>query len=247
MANTVGKLVAVGGAAAGAYKLWQKFNQPKETRVNFVGTAPEYRARLKIPTEYISETLTSPLYFKSGIIFPYTPQISFDNVADYATQNLTHSNYTIYSYKSSRVGAISLTAKFTVQNDVDADNYLAMLTVMRSLVKMRTGNDPLAGAPPPVCRLDAYGANMLNNVPVAIASFRVDLSADVDYYSSNQSLDLYPNIDENPNVFRETNLIPTVSTIVMSLIPMYSRNEMLDYNVKKWISGDSNTQNRGYL
>jgi hypothetical protein len=112
---------------------------------------------------------------------------------------------------------------------------------------MRTGNDPLAGAPPPVCRLDAYGANMLNNVPVAVASFRVDLSADVDYYSSNQSLDLYPNIDENPNVFRETNLIPTVSTIVMSLIPMYSRNEMLDYNVKKWISGDSNTQNRGYL
>jgi hypothetical protein len=250
MADTVGKLVAVGGVAAGAYKLWQKFNSKplKETRIKFIGETPEYRARLKIPSEYVSGALTSSLYTKSGIIFPYTPQISFDNVADYATQNLTHSNYTVYSYKSSRVSAINLTAKFTVQNDVDAENYLAMLTVMRALIKMRTGNDLFAGAPPPVCRLDAYGTNMLNNVPVAVASFRVDLSADVDYYSSNQSQLLLLATDfDNPVVFRETNLIPTVSTIVMSLIPMYSRNEMLDYTVTKWINGDSGTQKRGYL
>ena len=246
MANTAGKLVAVGGAAVGAYKLWQKFKpSPKETRINFVGTAPEYRVRLQIPTEYISGIQTGLLLSNNGIIFPYTPQISFENVADYATQNLTHSNYTVYSYKSSRVGAISLTAKFTVQNDKDAVQYLAMLTVMRALIKMRTGKDDFAGAPPPVCRLNAYGANMLNNVPVAIASFRVDLPADVDYYSSNQSLDLLGNSEYVP--FWETNLIPTVSTIVMSLIPMYSRNEMLNYSVKEWLGGDGSMQKRGYL
>ena len=246
MANTVGKLVAVGGAAVGAYKLWQKFNSksPKDTRVTFVGAVPEYRAQLKIPSEYISGLQTRILKSKNGIIFPYTPQISFDNVADYATQNLTHSNYTIYSYKSSRVSAINLTAKFTVQNDEDAENYLAMLTVMRSLIKMRTGEDNFAGAPPPVCRLNAYGANMLNNVPVAVASFRVDLPAEVDYYSSNQSNDLN---NDGYIPFWQTNTIPTVSTIVMSLIPMYSRNEMLGYNVQKWIDGDSDMQKRGYL
>jgi hypothetical protein len=254
MANTVGKLVAVGGVAAGAYKLWQKFNSksPKDTRIKFKGDTSEYRVRLTIPSEYISGLQTSILKSKNGIIFPYTPQISFDNVADYATQNLTHSNYTIYSYKSSRVSAINLTAKFTVQNDVDAENYLAMLTVMRSLIKMRTGTptnkDPLAGAPPPVCRLNAYGANMLNNVPVAVASFRVDLPAEVDYYSSNQSNDLNNDLGQSGYIpFPQTNLIPTVSTIVMSLIPMYSRNEMLGYNIQKWIDGDSAMQNRGYL
>jgi hypothetical protein len=113
---------------------------------------------------------------------------------------------------------------------------------------MRTGSpifkDNFAGAPPPVCRLNAYGANMLNNVPVAIASFRVDLPADVDYYSSNQSIDLP---GTNPPLFSQTNLIPTVSTIVMSLIPMYSRNEMLGYNVQKWIDGNTDMQKRGYL
>jgi hypothetical protein len=241
--------VAVGGAAVGVYKLWQKFNEPKpKPRVSFVGETPEHRVRLNIPSEYISGLQTTILKSKNGIIFPYTPQISFDNVADYATQNLTHSNYTIYSYKSSRVSAINLTAKFTVQNDADAENYLAILTVMRSLIKMRTGSpifkDNFAGAPPPVCRLNAYGANMLNNVPVAVASFRVDLPAEVDYYSSNQSIDLP---GTNPPLFSQTNLIPTVSTIVMSLIPMYSRNEMLGYNVQKWIDGNTDMQKRGYL
>ena len=123
---------------------------------------------------------------------------------------------------------------------------------MRSLIKMRTGTptneDQFAGAPPPVCRLNAYGANMLNNVPVAVASFRVDLPAEVDYYSSNQSNNLNNDLGQSGYIpFPQTNLIPTVSTIVMSLIPMYSRNEMLGYNIQKWIDGDSTMQNRGYL
>lgn len=248
MANTLGKALTVGLGAYGLFKAIANRYVPgqiRDTRITFDGEdTTDLRVKLIVPPAYLIGK-TSGLASKQGIIFPYTPQISFDNVADYTPQNLTHSNYTIYSYKATRVGAIGLQAKFTVQNNSDADYYLTVITLLRALIKMRTGSDPLAGSPPPVCRLKAYGANMLDEVPVVITSFRIDLPTEVDYYTSNQDLGA---TDENalPR-FQASNMIPTVSTIQLSLLPMYSRNEMLQYNVDKWLNDDQSFKGKGYL
>lgn len=256
MANSLGKLVTVGAAVYGAFKLFNRFTpgQIADTRVTFNGQdTTDHRVKLIVPGIYLQGNYTK-LSRSKGIIFPYTPQITIDSSADYAQQNLMHSNYTIYSYKNSKVGAIQMSAKFTVQNDEDADYYITVLNLLRALTKMRTrsptGPDPFAGAPPPVCRLQAYGQNMLYNVPVVISSFRTELPAEVDYYSSVQSLDAVGEAEDSGitslPVFRESNLVPTVSSITMTLLPMYSRNEMLDYNVDSWLKGRTNKE-RGYL
>lgn len=252
MANTLGKLATVGLAGFGLYKKFMNQYRPgqiKDTRITFNGEdTTDMRVRLIVPDIYLAGK-TLRLTVSRGIIFPYTPQISYENTAEYAPQNLTHSNYTTYSYKSSRISAINLQAKFTVQNDDDADYYLMVQHLLRALIKMRTGDVLHSGSPPPVCRLKAYGANMLDEVPVVVSSFRIDLPSEVDYYTSNQSPGLQRGIGEYvpPKVFEGANMVPTVSTIQMSLLPMYSRNEMLLYNVDKWLNDDQMFKGKGYL
>ena len=98
---------------------------------------------------------------------------------------------------------------------------------------MQFGIDANAGAPPPVCRLYAYGATMLDNVPVSLQSFSLKLDDSVDYYSifSNTLKSIFG-----------ANTVPTMSTISLSMIPMYSRAEMKSTGVNDWLNGTA----RGY-
>jgi hypothetical protein len=88
---------------------------------------------------------------------------------------------------------------------------------------MRSGGEAFSGAPPPVCRLDAYGDFMLKNVPVAINSYRVELPDSVDYFTTTGG------------VYGSTS-VPTISTIAISCTPMYSRAEMQKFTVTGWLS-----------
>ena len=210
--------------------------------------AVDYRAKLLVPTEYITPYAHGPVNGFNGIVFPYTPTINYEMQASYSDVNPTHSNFGLHFYKNSQVGAFSVTAKFTVQNDFDAVYYLTTMHLLRALTKMQYGNDPVAGAPPPVCRFSAYGDYMIQNVPVAIKSFRTDLQDNVDYYGVSPQL--------NSNNMAEriglgTNFIPTVSQIQLTLIPMYSRYEQSQFSVigadaKGYIS-DPTLKKQGFL
>ena len=251
------------GIAVGAIGLAKKFFSPSSGAevattnrpfVTFTGANGEklpqdYRAKLRVPSRFLDYDLTKGpgniLKQNDGIVFPYTPQISYETNASYASMNVLHSNYPIYSYKHSSVSAINLTAKFTVQNDRDAGVYLAVVHLLRGLTKMAAGADGSeAGTPPPVCRLDAYGGYMLNNVPVVIASFRLDFPDNVDYYrttitESGLSGDTYG-----------INFVPTSSQIVLSLLPMYSRREQVAYSRNNFLDGKltgTGSLGRGYL
>lgn len=198
--------------------------------------AKDVRAILKVPTTYLNG-VTDPgkvLSTFGGIVFPYTPQISFSHDATYQSVNPTHSNYTQYFYKNSAVSAIQVNAKFTVQNEDDAIILVGVLTLLRALTKMKFGPDKDAGAPPPVCRFSAYGNYMLSNVPVTVASFRHDLPDSVDYFQTG-------------NMFRThgLNFVPVMSTISLTLNPTYSRSEMMRAGVTSTLTGKA--QKSGFL
>ena len=200
----------------------------------------DLRVRIKVPAEYYQSGLTkgykNVLADAGGIIFPYTPLINLEHKADYVTQTPLHSNYALNFYRNSAVSDISIQGLFTVQNDYDAVTFLSTVHLLRSLTKMRFGTDANKGAPPPVCRLFAYGSFMLDNTPIAISSFKIDLLGDVDYYH------LKP---PEAAAFGEA-FVPTKSTINLICKPMYSRNEMLNTGVSKWLT-NSSQRNSGLL
>jgi hypothetical protein len=208
------------------------------------GGAADYRAKLLVPKDYILEKLTrggtnKVLENAGGIIFPYTPTISYESFANYASQSIMHSNYQHYSYKQSGVSPIKITAKYTVQSDEDALIYLATLHLLKSLTKMQFGTDANAGAPPPVCRFSAYGDFMMRDVPVAVNAFSHDMSPDVDSYTTNSK-------NDNASEYYGTNFVPTVSTFSLTLTPMYSRNEQLAFNVTDF-RDTPGLRKKGYL
>lgn len=198
----------------------------------------DHRVRIKVPDSYLRITTrggtAGALYNINGIIFPYTPAISLEHKADYSSVNAIHTNYAQHFYQRSSVGAITVTGKFTVQNDSDAIVYLSTIHLLRALTKMLVNGEENAGSPPPVCRLFAYGPYMLENVPVAINSFKNDLPDNVDYYA----------LPSDSTPFKSS-MVPVVSTIAVTLLPMYSRNEQQKFTVNGWLSSNLNSQ--GYL
>jgi hypothetical protein len=201
--------------------------------------AKDLRVKLRVPNEYLSGPSAGPasiLQKNGGILFPYTPQIAMDNQASYASQTPLHSNYPLHFFKNGSVGPINVTAKFTVQNEFEGAVLLGVIHMLRALTKMKFGNDPDAGAPPPVCRFDAYGDYMMFNVPVAVASWRHDLPDNVDYIAVGRP--------GSPVTYGRS-MVPVMSTISLTLNVMYSRREMLAYNTKGWLSGS--LARKGYL
>lgn len=201
------------------------------------------RVRIIVPNDYLT-TLTSgansALKTLKGVIFPYTPTVSIKHSADYNEQKPIHSNYSIYFYQRSKVDPINISGKFVVQNENDANTYIATVHLLRSLTKMRSGGatgDADSGAPPPVCRLNAYGTFMLQNVPVVISSFSINLPDNIDYYTVGKT--------GNAGIYEKTS-VPTLSTIEVTCIPVYSRDEMRKFNVTQWL-GEKYVRKAGYL
>jgi len=198
--------------------------------VNESTSEESMRVRIRVPGKYLVDSTTGPggqLANIGGIIFPFTPSISFDVKADYTASNPLHSNFPINFYQRSSIGPITISGKFSVENWVDAGMYLSTVTLLKALTRMRSGGstgDRDSGAPPPVCRLDAYGEYMLKNVPVAITSFRVELPDGVDYFIYDSE-------------FYGKASVPVVSTIAVTCLPMYSRSEMQSFSVTGYLNG----------
>jgi hypothetical protein len=191
----------------------------------------DLRVYIKVPSRFYANS-PSAIKKAQGILFPYTPSISYDSQASYGSVNPLHSNYTQNFFKNSVIGNITITGKFTVQNEEEAEIWMALVELSRQLIKMPFGKDQNAGSAPPVCRLQGYGDWMFNNVPVAVTSFRFDLPEGVDYIVKSQ------------NGYGST-MVPVVSNFNYSLIPMYSRQEIRDFSVDDWLGGK--LKGKGYL
>jgi hypothetical protein len=186
----------------------------------------DLRTKILVPSKYLNN-VPYGIAANNGIIFPYTPQITYDSKADYSALNPTHGNYTQYFYQHSSIGPINIQGKFTVQNGAEAVMYLATTHLLKSLTKMQFGDDEIPGAPPPVCRLNAYGAYMIQDVPIVINSYRIDLPIDVDYFTFGKN---------NADPKYDTAMVPISSNISITCYPLYSRDELSQFTVEKYIN-----------
>ena len=265
------KGAAVGGLIAGLGSSLNKLSKKRKPSANPLSSKPvaatpkfkgedTQRVRLKVPNEYVNNySPATNLSDLGGILFPFTPQISVDHSANYSAINAVHSNYNQYFYKNSSVGEIQISGKFVVQSDLDALYVISTIHLGRSLVKMKFGDDKFAGAPPPVCRLFAHGDYMFNNTPVVVKSFSAEFPDNVDYYTLSPSSPLFGGstgaTDSNTAKVESLGIpsvgitsVPVVTTIKLSLLPVYSRQMQLNSSVNGWLNENSGgKRSEGYL
>jgi len=125
--------------------------------------------------------LLAPLIKTNGVIFPYTPSISIQHLANYQTATLTHSNYPAHFYNYSEVSDITITGEFTVQSESEGQYLMAVIYFFRAATKMFFGTGEYMGNPPPMVFLDGYGSHYLPHVPCVISNFTHTLPNEVDY------------------------------------------------------------------
>jgi hypothetical protein len=80
---------------------------------------------------------------------------------------------------------------------------------------------------------------MLDNVPVAISSFKVEFPDNVDYFTLGKDGGM-------PRHYYDLTAVPMKTTITVTCIPMYSRNEMQSFSVTSWLNNKS-IRKGGYL
>jgi hypothetical protein len=77
---------------------------------------------------------------------------------------------------------------------------------------------------------------VLDNVPVVITSYRVEMPDSVDYFTISS------NWIGNDS---DSSSVPTLSTIAIVCLPMYSREEMQKFSVTGYLAG--RYKNKGFI
>lgn len=186
--------VSIGGGTAAARAAQEQAvrnnarAQAQLTAQKAQASAGDWRVKLRLApgSDYLYNAnepgILRPLKVTDGVVFPYTPSISTQYVAQYSPTDLTHSNYRGYFYQSSHVGEIQLNAVFTAQDSNEAAYILAVIQFFRSVTKMFYGQqDAFRGSPPPLVFLQGLGEFQFNLAPCVVQTFNYTLPADVDY------------------------------------------------------------------
>ena len=192
-----------------------------------------------------------------GLVFPYTPTIIVAHSANYNTIAPTHTNYPYYAYQNSQVDQLVITGDFFVQNGLEAQYWVAALHYLRSMSKMFFGGEAdTIGAPPPVAKLNGYGDHIFNNVPVIVTQFTTDLPQDVDYIATGFSTGKEKKRQVGPGgqyteTYADGKLMtgwaPTQSLITVTVQPVYSRSEIAQFSLNKYVNGGYIADGKGFI
>ena len=211
-------------------------------------TQEDTRVRITDPTgKFVTGSITGPLRTMRGVLFPYTPSISFNHKANYDMQQLTHSNYEQPFYVNSAVDSIQVQGTFTANNTEEAKYVLAVIHFFRSVTKMFYGQDSLAGTPPPILYLDGYGKIVLNHIPVVVTDFQMQLPDNVDYISTTAGpATATGGRDSNNTVSQGSEgRVPTELRISVNCKPIYSRNRISNnFGLEKFVNGSLLVNNK---
>ena len=216
----------------------------------FYGQATDTESKLLKPLKEFGR-------FKGGVVFPFVPQVIINNTANYNPQSPAHSNYPYQVYSNSQIGTINLFGQFSSQTEAEARYVLAVIIFMRLATKSFRNDDPHSGNPPIILRLTGHGTNLLPSVPVVIQSFDLTLPNNVDYitvsaipgesklvnlgYDQSQ-VDNF-NTDDKRGIANylagQTDRLPTMTDISITMVPVYSRELLSKYNIKDIANGNN--------
>ena len=224
----------------------------------------DWRVRLQLPSGspletyfFDNNTLMAPLKDSRGIFWPLTPAMVIQHSANYNALSQTHSNYPFQAYQNSQVDQMNIIGEFPVQNSEDAKHWVATIRFLRTITKMFFGEeDAFKGNPPPILHLSGYGDHMFEKVPVIVNTFNVELRQGIDYISTDNTLaDPLNYFDKEGNFIGEglgtsagwatgedATWAPTLSNISVLVTPVYSRDTIKKFSLKKFASGELSRQ-----
>jgi hypothetical protein len=198
------------------------------------GAKNDWRVRITCQWNIFNSPLFSLLENTGGVVWPYLPNITVSTKANYTTIDPTHGNYSFQTYKNSAVDDIQITGEFSCETETDAAYWIAATTFFKTATKMFFGQGEFAGNPPLVCNLTGYGASVFDKVPVVIKAFSVDLKDDVNYIRCNS--------------FGTNTWVPVMSTISVTVSPVYNRQRLRKFNLQDYARGKTADPNGvGYL
>ena len=216
----------------------------------------DWRVRLQVPNgplttffDFANNTIMKPLSEAEGIFWPLTPSITLQHSANYNAMDQVHSNYPHQAYQNSQVDSINIIGEFPVQNSEDAKHWVATVNFLRTVTKMFFGKDDgdgLKGNPPPILHLSGYGDHMYNKVPVVVNTFNLELRQGIDYISTKQSEVGYGQGKVDPTLAaavqsgESQTWAPTLSNISVLVTPIYSRESIKNFSMKKFVRGELN-------
>ena len=216
----------------------------------------DWRVRLQVPegplTQFFdlaNNPILQPLQASNGIFWPLTPAVVIQHSANYNAMDQVHSNYPHQAYQNSQVDSMNIIGEFPVQNSDDAKHWVATINFLRTATKMFFGKEDglngLKGNPPPIMHLYGYGDHMFNRIPVVINTFNVELRPGIDYISTKQNPDGYstPRTRERlglPELDDSQTWAPTLSNISVLVTPIYSRDSIKNFSMKKFVNGELN-------
>lgn len=160
-----------------------------------------------------------------GFVWPYLPSITVASKANYSQIDPIHNIQPFYAYKNSQVDDIQISGEFSVENEMDAAYWIQGTTFLKTATKMFFGQGEHVGNPPVVCNLTGYGARIFNNVPVIVKSFSVDFKDDVNYMKYTPASGGAPT------------WVPIMSTISVTVSPIYNRTRLRQFNLKDYAGG----------
>jgi hypothetical protein len=203
----------------------------------------DWRVRIHMPmlSEFNNSTILAPLKrTNNSMVFPTTPQILVQHSANYSPMSPTHSNYAFPIYNNSAVEDITITCEWPIENEADGQYWIASVHFLRSVTKMFYGESSNKGAPPPICKMSGYGNYIFDEMPVVVKMFSMDLSPDQDYLKVPVTSAVYDDA-----ILRQTGstvgrggdytYVPTLGRISVVVGPAYSRNEVLNFSLDKFV------------
>ena len=158
-----------------------------------------------------------------GVVWPYLPNITVSTKANYTQVDTVHSNYPYQAYKNSQVDEIQISGEFSCEIETDAAYWIAATTFFKTATKMFFGTGDQVGNPPIICRLNGYGSSIFNNVPVIVKSFSVDFKDDINYIKCD--------------TFKTSTWVPVLSTITITVMPVYNRANLRQFNLQEYAAG----------
>ena len=159
--------------------------------------------------------LRNALGSTSGLIFPYTPSITFDHTVNYETTDIVHSNISYNYYKNSAPPTISLTGKFTADNRDNALHMLSAIWFCVACSKCEFGENSIyPGLPPPIIYLSGYD-HLIDNIPVVITHINYKYPDNVHYV--NLVMDMSKNYNKNEAFCKVYDTFTTTGKLTDSL------------------------------